>query len=46
MHLYFEDLTETDLLYDANGKKRKFTTEKQKNFKDNVLKALKNKPEE
>lgn len=46
MHLYFEDLTERDVLYDANGKKRKFVTERQKKFKTNALKALKNKPTE
>ncbi len=44
MHLYFEDLTEYDLLYEANGKKREFKTEKQKHFKKYVLKALNNKP--
>ena len=44
MHLYFDDLTENDLLYDANGNKRKFATNKQEKFKDDVLKALKNKP--
>lgn len=44
MYLYFEDLTKNDLLYDNNGKKRKFITEKQKKFKANVLKALNNKP--
>lgn len=44
MYLYFADLTENDLLYDANGGKRKFTTRDQKTFKANVLKALKNKP--
>jgi len=46
MHLYFKDLTEKDLLYDANGNERKFATSKQKNFKTDVLKALKNKPQE
>ena len=46
MHLYFEDLTEKDLLYGANGKKRKFVTYGQKKFKKNALKALKNKPTE
>lgn len=44
MHLYFGDLTEADLLYDENGKPRKFTTDRQKKFKADVLKALKNKP--
>lgn len=46
MHLYFADLTENDLLYDANGKKREFATKRQEKFKADVLKALKNKPEE
>lgn len=46
MYLYFGDLTEEDLLYDANGKKRKFVTNKQRKFKANVLKALCNKPKE
>ncbi len=46
MHLYFEDLTEQDLLYDANGKKRKFVGTSQEKFKADALKALKNKPAE
>lgn len=46
MHLYFGDLTEEDLLYDANGRQREFITDRQKDFKANILKALKNKPEE
>ena len=46
MYLYFDDLTENDLLFDANGKARKFTTIKQEKFMFNVLKALKNKPQE
>lgn len=46
MHLYFDDLTEDDLLYDAKGKKRKFVTERQKQFKEYALKALNNKPDE
>jgi hypothetical protein len=46
MHVYFEDLTEDDLLYDANGKKRKFKKGRPKEFKNDVLKALKNKPVE
>lgn len=45
MHLYFEDLTEEDLLYDAKGKKRKFVTDEQRKFKSDVLKALDSKPE-
>ncbi len=46
MHLYFGDLIENDLLYDANGKKRKFVTKRQQNFKTYVLKTLENKPQE
>ena len=46
MYLYFEDLTEDDLLYDANGKKRNFVNYSQEVFKKGVLEALKNKPEE
>lgn len=44
MYLYFDDLTEADLLYDENGEHRKFTTNREKKFKADVLKALKNKP--
>ena len=43
MHIYFDDLTEKDLLYDANGKERHFITEKQEKFKADVMKALKKK---
>lgn len=47
MHVYMEDLTEEDLLYDSKmGRKREFSTYKQKQFKKNVLEALKNKPKE
>lgn len=47
MHLYTEDLTEHDLLYDSKTKeRRKFTTYREKEFLDNVLEALVNKPEE
>ena len=46
MHVYFDDLTEDDLLFDTNGKKRQFVTNKQKKFKADVMKALKNKPKE
>ena len=46
MHLYFGDLTEYDLLYDANGNERKFETNRQEHFKADVLEALKNKPKE
>lgn len=44
MCLYFDDLTETDLLYDENGKQREFTTDREKNLKADILKALNNKP--
>lgn len=44
MCLYFGDLTENDILYDENGKRRKFFTNKQRKFKADVLKALDNKP--
>ena len=47
MHVYMEDLTEEDLLYDSKtGRKRKFYTDSQKKFKGNALEALKNKPKE
>ena len=47
MHLYMEDLTEYDLLYDSNtGIKRRFYTERQRIFRKEVLKALANKPKE
>ena len=43
MHVYFGDLSENDLFYDSDGCKREFKTEIQMQFKDYVLKALKNK---
>lgn len=47
MHLYIEDLTEVDLLYDSKTKiKRKFSTAEQKSFRGNVLDALSDKPKE
>ena len=47
MHLYMEDLTEQDLLYDSmTGRKRTFATNMQKRFKENVLEASANKPKE
>lgn len=46
MYLYFGDLINNDLLYDADGKKRKFVTERQKKFRADVIKALENMPEE
>lgn len=46
-HLYMEDLTEEDLLYDSKtGEKRTFDTGSKKKFKKHVLKALANRPEE
>ena len=44
MYVPFDDLTEHDLLYDADGKKRVFSTRRKKEFRDDVLKALKTKP--
>ena len=46
MHLYFDDLTVSDLLIDINGNERKFETREQEKFKEKVLKALKSKPKE
>lgn len=46
MYLYFADLSKEDLLYDVNGNRRKFATSRQKIFKENVLMALGNMPEE
>lgn len=47
MHVYMEDLTEEDLLYDSKtGKKREFSTDRQKKYKKDVLEALANKPKE
>ena len=46
MHLYFGDLRSDDVLYTADGKKRKFITERQKKFRADVMKALENMPEE
>ena len=46
MHLYFGDLSNDDILYTADGKKRKFVTGRQEKFRADVLKALENKPEE
>lgn len=44
MYLYFGDLKERDVLYDANGRKREFVTARQKQFMKNCLKAVRNKP--
>ncbi len=47
MHVYMEDLTEEDLLYDSKtGKKREFSTNREKKYKRDVLEALANKPKE
>lgn len=47
MHLYMEDLTEVDLLYDFRiGRKRLFDSRKKAEYKENVIEALKNKPKE
>lgn len=47
MHIYMEDLTEHDLLFDSKtGKERVFSDENQKKFKSDVLEALANKPKE
>lgn len=47
MHLYTEDLTQHDLLYDSKTKEtRRFNSDKEKEFLNNVLEALANKPEE
>ena len=43
MYLPFDDITENDLLYQA-GKSRKFQNRKQKEFKEEALRAIKNKP--
>lgn len=43
MYLYFGDLTVQDILYTEDGKEREFVTEGQKTFRENVMKALKNK---
>ena len=47
MHIYMDDLSERDLLYDLNtGKPRNFITTREKAFKENVLEALARKPKE
>ena len=47
MHVYMEDLTEEDLLYDSKtGRKREFFTNREKKFRKDVLEALANKPKE
>ena len=46
MHLYFGDLTNEDILYNEDGKKREFVTKRQYKFKANVMKALDKMPKE
>lgn len=46
MYVDFNDLTEKDLYFETNGKKREIATELEKDFEEKVLKALKNKPKE
>lgn len=47
MQVYMEDLKEEDLLYDfKTGKERKFLSSKLKEFKENALIAIANKPRE
>ena len=46
MFLSFGDIIKRDLLYDANGKKRTFSTDRQRKFKEDVLEAIENKPAE
>lgn len=47
MHVYMDDLTEQDLLIDSKtGKERIFSTDEQKEFKKDVLEAIKDKPKE
>lgn len=47
MHVYMEDLSKKDLLYDPKtGQKRTFVTDNEKKFKKDVLQALDNKPKE
>ena len=46
MYLRMDDLSSDDLLYDATGKRRKFISDKQIEFKKNVLNALGDMPEE
>lgn len=46
MHLYVEDITEGDVIYDANGRERNFSTTKKEWFKEEALRAVRNKPKE
>ena len=46
MYLYFGDLTEDDILYTEDGQERKFVTERQRQLKANLTKAIENKPAE
>lgn len=45
MYLDFSNLTKNDLLFDSNGKERKFKTLKQKKLKNAIFDALKSKPD-
>ena len=44
MHFYFGDLTENDLIYWADGRKREFFTDRKKRFKTVIRYALDNMP--
>lgn len=46
MYLHMRDLSSVDLLYTANGERRRFKTDKQEVFKKNVMMALADMPEE
>lgn len=46
MHIFMDDLSDEDLFYDSNGTEREFVTDEEIEFKENVLKALENKPKE
>ena len=46
MYLRMDDLSSDDLLYSANGERRRFKTDKQEVFKRNVMLALADMPEE
>ena len=46
MYLHMDDLSSDDLLYTANGERRRFKTDKQETFKKNVMLALADMPEE
>lgn len=46
MYIYMDDLSSDDLLYTAEGERRRFKTDKQEVFKKNVMMALADMPEE